>query len=276
MQKDKSTKWLYIIGLFFVVACNKNSTELPPIITTPKTFSVGGTFNYDSIIKVLFVQSNLANQDSVAILITNPADSPLTGLRVIVEFCNDTPQNFDNCYPVWDTTLPKLSGRATTAVHNLYLSKNFPLSRNNMHVYIVACDRINTNALHGYYSLGYASFEKRGIPNPYSLGNEALQLSKATSGKHYFLGCRAYIQPDGFATFRLKDTGKLQYNIFWGKFTDTTSFSGNVTNGAQFLSPVTLKSTAKLTIQGVNLNLSILNPFTSDTSTTISFNLNRN
>ena len=93
----KNISTICFFFLLAIVACNKDSNELPnPSYKLTKSLTKTAKLFGKDMLEVTFVRSPNVKEKNSAILIQNVSGDDLTSVRIVVEVCSD-PTNFDNC-----------------------------------------------------------------------------------------------------------------------------------------------------------------------------------
>jgi hypothetical protein len=219
-------KSLLIATALSLIACNKNSLQLPPpkdnIILKEKTCS----FDSTHVALLQFKQNSTDKEGKVDLVVNNLTGSAITDFTLYVEMCDSIP-SIQTCNNQVVIVVPQLDAdKATT--------KSLPFKG-------IDLNTININA--GIVSTS----KKRSILSNVYEGNYVKYTNTANTFNAVGL-VKGVVYADGNALFRLSLGAAANYNIT-GNFIDTALFNGGILfSQPSFTSPFTSAAVVKLSL----------------------------
>lgn len=212
-----------LLALCTVLACNRNSNQLPVVKVPSKKMTVDGISNGQKMVEFTFKQDFAAAEDTIWLSVTNTTEQNLQDFRFFVEMCSSLPKNYDNCYDQKQDILASLPAHATHEKVIYWIKKDF-IDSSLINTGILSYKN-SLNDLGSLYSSVYAAFSD----TTHTVKNDSVTI---TSVSTKFGQVNGFILADGSATFRIKKADGDFYNLE-GLFLKEFGFNGSATHNEQ-------------------------------------------
>ncbi|MGV3768000.1 MAG: hypothetical protein ACO1NW_17835 [Chitinophagaceae bacterium] len=213
-----------IVLFVLLVACNKNTDQLPPKQVKPQELVKPALINGVQEVDFLFYKTTVPGSDTVWLKIRNNTPNALTSLRYVVEVCKAVPQHFDNCDLQITADLPgSLAAGETSEKLFQWVNKGISLDSTLINTGVISYSGLPLHPMANVYHNIYAAFET------------------APGQTGYFGLVRGYVLADGTGLFRLKGKNNELLNAA-GYFPQTLAYEGLLKKDTEVISPFSLDS----------------------------------
>lgn len=198
-----------VLLLTLLFACNKNSTELPPIKQPTKVTQIC-YLNGIAAVEATIASSALYGQEKLTVQFKNLSSGILRQLRIAVMICNAFPTNYDNCIYQKTIYMDSLVKDAASPAYTLFNNQGIDLNSAMINTGIVAIADVFSSRIANNYASLIVGYEKD------------------SSHIHYGFA-KGYILSDGTFHLLLKNLDSLNtihYNRLQGNFFSGAIFSG--------------------------------------------------
>lgn len=221
----KLTSIIYFGFVIFLLSCNKNTNELPPITIKPAILSLPVWVNGLNIVDFIFEKTTTETGDTVWLSIKNNTAENIESMTYLVELCKALPQNYDNCDLELTAQIPNTLKAYSTLKHIIsWTNKNILLDSALINGGIISYSGNSAVPLSNIYSSIYSEFE----------------TDTSANASLYYGVVRGYVLADGKAIFRIKGNDQTNYNAI-GQFTQLKAFDGLLTkDNNNFIAPFNL------------------------------------
>lgn len=213
----------FLAGTIFLIACNKSVNQLPVITAEPYEMIVPVSVSGVETIEVHFSQITETDHDTVWVSVRNISGKYIERVVLMLELCNATPHNFDNCYLQTAITINGLGVDSIRRNVLILPDKNLDFDSSMINVALLSLKYdVNDTSDHrfaGIYSKGLLRFIDTTIiasDSTYdidTLGNDTtIVVYDTTRSLKYFGDIRGYVSTEGYFVFRIKAAGPTLYN----------------------------------------------------------------
>lgn len=248
-----------ITGVWLLLAaCNKDTNQLPAVPAPPATISIPVRLNNIRVADVVVAQTVTAASDTVWAWIRNNTGVKMTNVKVLVEFCNAVPQNYDNCTMQTILNVSELRANDSAGKVLLYVNHGIKLDSTLINAGILFRDG-DTNVFAGVKG------------DAENIAVFAQKTSDTSTFNYTYADVNGYVFADGKATFRLKWQEDKYYN-FIGSIQADKSFNCRLYNNKSLVAPLVSAPITHDTLQDVVKFTNFKNT-PLDTFSSISFTL---
>jgi hypothetical protein len=199
------SRFAIILTVLLLVACNRNSLELPPPKDDILVKEIICLLDSVQTVRMKFSQDKYDKEGKVDLELSNLTGLDLNLLKIYVEICDDEP-SFYNCKNQYTTVITQLSPDKPLAIHLPF--RTIQLAEAFINTGILSTDKRST-VLSAVYTDGIAAlFEPSSSPPIIGLA-------------------RGVVYADGRTIFRLGNIGNNNTFNITGVFLDTTTFNAN-------------------------------------------------